>query len=108
MLGGGSRDRRLSGEPCRPALVRRAQRTERHEGDLALLAIRKQVVLLTIDDAVRVLDPGDVDELRAALQRRSIDIGEPDQIDLPLAAELVERAELILEPTFVTSQRPCG
>jgi F420-dependent NADP oxidoreductase-like protein len=96
-LGGDLGDRRVGGEPCRPAPVRRAERTEGHERDLALRAIGEQVVVSAVDDAVGVLDPGDVDELARMLERRAIDVGETDQLDFALAAEIVQRAELVRE-----------
>jgi hypothetical protein len=90
-------DRGVSGQACRPAPERRAEREERHVRDPALAGELDHLVVLSVDDAVAVLDRGHVDELERSLRRRPIDVRDPDQIELALLTHLLERGQLLLE-----------
>ena len=97
MLGGDLNDRRVCGQSGWSAHERRAEGEERHEGDLALGSKLDQVIVLALDDVVGVLDLGDVDKLERVLHLLLIDVGEPDQVELALLAQVLEGAQLLLE-----------
>ena len=85
------------GQSHRSSPERRPQRKERHKGDLVLLSEINQRVILAVDDAVAVLDLGNIDELERQSHMTLADVREPDQIDLACNAQVLECTQLLLE-----------
>ena len=98
--GGDRRDRRVGRQLPRTAGEGRAERKERHERELALLAQRQHVLLGAIDDAVGILDARDIDELERPADGVGRGVGDPDQVELALLAQILQRAQLLGQPTF--------
>jgi hypothetical protein len=95
-----SATRTTAGSPASragPPLNAEPKGGKRHQRDLALLGKVDHLVVLTVDDAVAVLDPGHVDELKRELHLGLIDVGEPYQIELAVLAHVLERRQLLLE-----------
>ena len=82
-------------EPLRAADERRAEREVRDERDLVLDAHVEHVLAGAVDDAVGVLHLADLRELEHAADRVRAGLADADQVELALAAEVFERAELL-------------
>src|SRR5436305_14291901 len=87
----------ILGQRCRPAGERRSEREERHEGDLPLAAELEDGLVLSVEDAVGILDLANLDVVKCPLSRLDPDVGEPDQVELALLAEVLEHPELLLQ-----------
>ena len=87
------------------AAERRTKREVRHERDLPLDAQLEHVLAGAIHDAVGVLHLGDVDELERAADVAGAGLADADQVELALAAQILERAELLREEVGGRSRR---
>jgi TetR/AcrR family transcriptional regulator, transcriptional repressor for nem operon len=99
VLAGNPGDRRLFGESRRPAPVRRAEGEEGHECDPSLPSDVHEPVVLAIEDAVAVLDPGaNLEALKSGKRERLVEsataLFHEQGVHRTTLAEVAERAEV--------------
>ena len=77
--------------------MRGAEGGEGHKCDLALLRKLDLLIVVTLEDAVAVLDLGHVDKMKRALHSCLRDVRQSDHIEFALQAEVHEGAQLLLK-----------
>ena len=92
-------DRRVGRQLRGTARERGPQREERHEGELALLAQIELVLFCPVDNAEGVLHTRDVHELKRSADGVGGGVGDPDEVELALAPQILQRAQLLGQAT---------
>ena len=90
-------DGRILRQPLGAAGERRTEREVGDERDLSLDAQLEHVLAGAVDDAVGVLDLGDLDQVERAADGIGTGLADADQVELAFAAQILERAELLGE-----------